>query len=230
MATKSKQVRPTLTRELVVDTALAIADAHGLDAVSFRRIATEFGVTPMALYRYVESKDQLFGALVDRAFDEFELPAEGDADWRDQLRDLARAFRRVLLAHPAAAALYFVKADTQSFSGLRIVEVVLGVLAAAGFSSDEAALIEGDLERTVLGLVLFETRRAALWTSTEEQEARMREMRGRLLMLPPEQFPRVVASADVLCGSTEPDAAFEFAVELLIGGLEKLLEREQRLA
>jgi len=98
---------------------------------------------------------------------------------------------------------------------------------AAGFGDDEAALIEGDLERTVLGLVLFETRRASLWASTEEQDARMREMRGRLLALPPEEFPRVVASADVLCGSTDRDAAFEFAVDLLIGGLEKLLERRR---
>jgi TetR/AcrR family tetracycline transcriptional repressor len=228
MATKPKQIRPVLTRELVVDTALAIADAHGLEAVSFRRIATEFGVTPMALYRYVESKDELFGALVDRAFDELELPADGDADWRDQLRDLARAFRRVLLAHPAAAALYFVKADTQSFSGLRIVEVVLGVLSRAGFKGDEAALLEGVLERTVLGLVLFETRRASLWTSVEEQEARMREMRARLLTLPPQDFPRVVATADILCGMTDPDAAFEFAIDLLIGGVETLLARRRR--
>jgi TetR/AcrR family tetracycline transcriptional repressor len=228
VATESKQQsRRALTRELVVDTALAIADAQGLDAVSFRRIATEFGVTPMALYRYVESKDELFGAIVDRAFEAFELPADANADWRDQLRELARAFRRVLLAHPAAAALYFVKADTQSFSGLRIVERVLEVLAAAGFSSGEAALIEGDLERTVLGLVLFETRRASLWSSTEEQEARIREMRGRLLALPAEEFPRVVASADILCGPADAEAAFEFAVELLIGGLEKLLERDQ---
>jgi len=227
VVTEAQSERTTLSRRTVIETALAIGDREGLDAISLRRIARDLSVTPMALYRYVDSKDQLFGALVDRAFDEFQLPTDRDADWRDQLRDLARAFRRVLLAHPAAAALYFVKADTQSFSGLRIVEVVLGVLAAAGFSNDEAALIEGDLERTVLGLVLFETRRASLWTSTEEQEARMREMRGRLLTLPPEQFPRVVASADVLCGSTDPDAAFEFAVELLIGGLEKLLERER---
>src|SRR6185312_7614306 len=186
MDAKTKPIRPTLTRDLVVDTALAIADAQGLEAVSFRRMATEFGVTPMALYRYVESKDELFGAIVDRAFDEFELPRDRTAAWQDQLRELARAFRRVLLAHPAAAALYFVKADTQSFSGLRIVEVVLDVLVAAGFGDDEAALIEGDLERTVLGLVLFETRRASLWASTEEQDARMREMRGRLMALPPE--------------------------------------------
>ncbi len=46
---------------------------------------------------------------------------------------------------------------------------------------------------------------------------------GRLLA---QEFPRVVASADVLCGSTDPGAAFEFAVDLLIGGLEKLLERK----
>jgi TetR/AcrR family transcriptional regulator, tetracycline repressor protein len=227
MTTETKKPsRRTLTRELVVETALATADTGGLEAVSFRRLATELGVTPMALYRYVGSKDELFGAIVDRAFDEFELPADRNAAWQDQLRELARAFRRVLLAHPAAAALYFVKADTQSFSGLRIVEVVLDVLVAAGFASDEAALIELDLERTVLGLVLFETRRASLWTSAEEQEARMREMRARLLTLPPAEFPRVVASADVLCGSTDPDAAFEFAVELMIAGLEKLLERD----
>lgn len=225
MATKSKQVRPALTQEVIVDAALAIADEHGIEAVSFRRIAAEFSVTPMALYRYVASKDELFGLIVDRAFAKFELPPDGATDWRDRLRELARAFRRLLLTHPAAAALYFVKADTQSDNGLRIVEILLEVLASAGFSSDEAALLEGNLERTVLGLVLFETRRGNLWSSTEEQDARIRELRGRMLSLPPTEFPRVVAAADVLCGRIDAEATFEFAIELIIGGLEKLLER-----
>ncbi len=229
MATESKQpARRALTRELVVETALATADAGGLEAVSFRRLATELGVTPMALYRYVSSKEELFSAIVDRAYEEFELPVGEDADWREQLRELARAFRRLLLAHPAAAALYFTRTDAQSLSGLRLVEVVLGALEAAGFSSEQAALIEGELERNVLALVLFETRRAALWSSDEDRETRMRELRARLLTLPPREFPRVVASADYLCGPADPDAAFEFALELMIGGLETLLARSRR--
>jgi AcrR family transcriptional regulator len=227
MTTEAKNERRALTREIVVEAALASADAGGLEAVSFRRLAADLSVTPMALYRYVSGKEELLAAVVERVFAEFEMPADGEADWRDHLRDLARAFRRLLVAHPAAAELYFAAIETESMSGLRIVEVLLGVLQRAGFSSSEAALLEGNLERNVLALVLLETRAAAAGTP-EEQAARVRAQRARLLMLPPDEFPHVVEAADQLCGAIDPDEAFEFALDLLIGGLEKLMETSPR--
>ena len=57
-----------LDLETVVDTAIALADDHGLEAVSLRRIARRLGVTPMALYRYVENKDDLLDGMADRLY------------------------------------------------------------------------------------------------------------------------------------------------------------------
>ena len=65
---------PSTGREVIVEAALARADAEGLDAVTFRRLAADLGVTPMALYRYVDSKEELLSAAADLAFADLELP------------------------------------------------------------------------------------------------------------------------------------------------------------
>src|SRR3974377_1574713 len=96
---------PALPRRAGGEAALASADAAGLATVTFRRLAAGFGVTPMSLYRYVDSKQALLDAIADRVFEDFELSADDGADWREQLRDLAYSYRRLLLAHPAIAAL-----------------------------------------------------------------------------------------------------------------------------
>ncbi len=216
--------REPLTRELVVDKALARADAGGLEAVSFRRLAADLGVTPMALYRYVGSKNELMAAIGDRVFSAFELPGPEITDWRERLRALARSYRRVLLAHPAVATLSGSQAPERAKP---IMEVLLAALRMAGFRIEEAAVLEGNLERFVLALVLLEIGDGR---SEDEQaaEARVRAQRAHLLTLPPERFPHVIEAADYLCDRTDPEWAFEFALDLLIGGLEKLLETSTR--
>ena len=222
MATQQKTERAApLSREAVLTTALAVADTEGLDAVSFRRVAAGLGVTPMALYRYVSSKEELLAGMMDLVFSQFEIP-EPQTDWREELREFGRSFRRLLLSHPAAAPLYFTKSEGIFLHGLRIIESMLELLQRAGFSPEQAALIQGSLERTVLALVLFEAGDASRG-SAEEMEAHIRTARARLQSLPPREFPRVIGAVDVLCGAVDPDAAFEFALDLMSGGLERLL-------
>lgn len=228
MATDARRERVALTREVVIDAALAHADAEGLEAVTFRRLASALGVTPMALYRYVASKEELLAAISDRVFQEFELP-DGAQTWQEQLRALARSYRRVLVAHPAIAAIDQAECGRHSISALRIVEVLLGVLRSAGFTTEEAALLHDKLERFVLGLVLLETGGEAA-RSDEEQQAYEHEFRAWLVTLPRRRFPHVMEAADYLCRRADPRAAFELALDLLIGGLEQLLEDRDRRA
>lgn len=82
--------RRTLGREQVLRTAIAVADAEGLDAVSMRRVAAELDVGPMSLYRHVASKDELVTQMADAVFGEPELPAPGPAGWRAELELIAR--------------------------------------------------------------------------------------------------------------------------------------------
>jgi DNA-binding transcriptional regulator YhcF (GntR family) len=82
--------RRALSREHVVRTAISIADAEGLDAVSMRRLAAELGVGPMSLYRHVETKDELVAQMADEVFGESGLPAEVPRRWRAGLELIAR--------------------------------------------------------------------------------------------------------------------------------------------
>jgi AcrR family transcriptional regulator len=90
---------PDLDRDEIVRIGTAIADAEGLAAVSMRRIATELGVSTMALYRYVGGKDALVVQMVDAAIAEYPL-GKLPAQWRDAVAAVARvhwaAYRRHL--------------------------------------------------------------------------------------------------------------------------------------
>lgn len=213
---------PKLTRDAVIDAALARVDSDGLEALSFRRLAADLGVTPMALYRYVSSKDELLGAIADRAFEEFEFPADPEASWQDRLRALGRSYRKVLLAHPSIAAVERSGESVASVDGLRIVEVMLSLLREAGFPLEEAAQLHELLAQFVLGLVLLETG-GAPEPSAEEQEARAGQVRTQLMFLPPDEFPNVLDAIDYLCGTKRVQLSFELALDLMIGGLERLL-------
>ncbi|WP_433263440.1 TetR/AcrR family transcriptional regulator C-terminal domain-containing protein [Actinosynnema sp. CS-041913] len=83
-------VKQALSRGHVLRTAIAIADAEGLDAVSMRRLAAELGVGPMSLYRHVANKDELVTEMADAAFGEPELPVPGPAGWRAKLELISR--------------------------------------------------------------------------------------------------------------------------------------------
>jgi AcrR family transcriptional regulator len=98
--------RPRLTREVVVDAGLRVADAEGLDAVSIRRVAALLNSPPMTLYGHIERKEDLLDLMFDQLAG---TVLEGDplpSGWRDALLVIASRKRRVCLAHPWAVALY----------------------------------------------------------------------------------------------------------------------------
>jgi AcrR family transcriptional regulator len=144
-----------LDLEAVVDTASGIADDHGLDAVSLRRVAGRLGVTPMALYRYVPSKGDLLDALAERLYAELELP-DGTGSWWDGLSRMAHSTRRVLLAHPWAAPLF-----ARPLAGPHaraLDEALQSELRRAGFTAGEARELHDQLSNMVFALVAPELR------------------------------------------------------------------------
>ena len=73
--------RARLTRERVIQAALAVADSGGLGSLTIRSLAKELGAKPMSVYYHVASKDEILAALVDIVFSEIQLPVPG-GDWR----------------------------------------------------------------------------------------------------------------------------------------------------
>jgi AcrR family transcriptional regulator len=91
--------RVHLTHEQIATTAVEIADAEGLDAVTMRRLADRLGVATMGLYRYVRGKDDIIELMVDRVYGEGGIP-QADTDWRITMRGAGRGLRALLLRHP----------------------------------------------------------------------------------------------------------------------------------
>jgi len=97
----SRGPKPTLTLDRIVEAAVQVADAEGLEALSMRRIATELGTGTMSLYRYVPGKGELLDLMLDRVQRPSENPADlGDGGWRSALEALGRATLALYRRHP----------------------------------------------------------------------------------------------------------------------------------
>ena len=128
--------RPTLTRERIVGAAVALADAHGIEALSMRKLGAELGVEAMSLYNHVANKDDLLDAVLERALLEVPLPQAGPG-WRPRLRALAEGFRAVGLRHPGVLPLFGAR-PVRSLAGFRPIECAYDILRDAGLDPDEA--------------------------------------------------------------------------------------------
>jgi AcrR family transcriptional regulator len=107
MSTKARpaaQPRAPVSRELVLETALRLADQGGLASLTMRRLGQELGVEAMAMYYWFANKDQIVDGLVDHVFAEIDLP-RADGDWRSAMRRRAISLRDVLLRHGWAIGL-----------------------------------------------------------------------------------------------------------------------------
>src|SRR5260370_2247387 len=96
----ARDQRPALSRDQIVRAAIELADEHGLDAVSTRRIAAALGSGPTSMYWHVPSKADLYELMFDAALGEVELPGPASGDWQDGLRALARSTHLMLQRHP----------------------------------------------------------------------------------------------------------------------------------
>src|SRR5438067_5604661 len=147
--------RARLSKQAVVERALALADSGGPDALTIRRLAGELGVTPMALYWHFRSKEELLVGLADRIWSEIRSDVDRGAPWPSQLRALMESLIEVLRAHPSASRL-LVASEKQSEASRNVTEVTLAVLRDAGFDARHAAEIARSGLWTGLMLVMSE--------------------------------------------------------------------------
>ncbi|MBU6496151.1 MAG: TetR family transcriptional regulator [Acidobacteria bacterium] len=143
--------RPGLTRSQIVEVALSLVDAEGLDRLTLRRLAEHLEVTPMALYWHFRDKDALLNALGEHLFSSVSYPAPVD----DRLDDLARVLEAVLqvLRRHVAIAPLALGAVLSTDSGLVLAERVLNLLVEAGLDDRTAANVGGILLHDAVALV-----------------------------------------------------------------------------
>lgn len=217
-----RTARGTLSTSVLVDQALAIADTEGLEAVTIRRLATDHGVTPMALYWHFSDKGQLLAALAERLFTDVAAPVHPeDADWGERLRLELDAFLDVVRAHPSAAGLTLMRIF-DSEAGLNLAERVMALLAEAGFDVEAAAEVGSYLVCATVTLVTAEPGPVAPLEG-EERAAEVRARRAHLGALAPGRFPHLIAAADALADCKSENLHFARGLDLLVAGVRSLL-------
>lgn len=215
-------VRSRLTRDTVVAQAVVLGDREGLDAVTFRRLADQLGVTPMALYWHVKNKDELLIAMADQLLAEVVPERDPDAPWNQQLRSMVTALLRAMRAHPCAAGLMSTAHKVQADSFTRATETALELLSDAGFTLVEGFQIASHLLGVVIGLVERAPDCAPEATETCVVE-RQRQKRLTMQALPIDSYPRLVEFAAT--PPQDPETYYAFGVDLLLAGVEELARR-----
>jgi TetR/AcrR family transcriptional regulator, tetracycline repressor protein len=214
--------RTRLTKQVVVDRALALGDAEGLDALTIRRLATELGVTPMALYWHFRNKEELLAALGDQVWSELDTDVDAAAPWYRQMRGLLESLLHVLRSHPCASQL-ILQGEKQSDAALAAIETALAVLRRGGFDPEHAAAIARNALWTALMLTMSEPGFHLAMTEADRAEEQ-RQARVRLALLPPGRYPCLVEAAGPM-SACDPEFHYRFGVDLFIAGVQAMAAR-----
>jgi AcrR family transcriptional regulator len=209
--------RRRLNRELVLQAAIAHADASGLEALSMRTLAEILEVAPMALYRHVANKDDLIDAMVDVVFGEIGVPA-GGGDWKTSMRRRAVAIRDALSRHRWAVGLMESR-RTPGPANLRHHDAVIGRLRAAGFDVEMAAHAYSLLDSYIYGFALTKIN---LPFETAEDVGEVAQM--MLEPFPANEYPNLLEflNEHVLRPGYDYGDEFDYGLELILDGLEQM--------
>ena len=210
---RARRPRGSLTREAVVDAALALVDAEGIDTLSMPRLARQLDAGVMTLYHYVRSKSELLEAVALRAIAEVRLRDLNAKDAPTILLDWGRGLREVLLAHPGVAGVLAHQAVIGQgiFRGM---EALLGPLRRAGVEPERGVRGVYAVLIYTLGFVLWETPRVR----EQPASAYAIQWRTEFARLPEDQFPHVGIALPHL-PTLASEAQFEFGLQALVTGL-----------
>jgi AcrR family transcriptional regulator len=217
-STRDRPAKPPLSEAAVVDAALDILKAEGLEAVTMRRVAAGLDTGAASLYVYVAGREGLFQAMLDRVTASIELDDPDPATWRTQLHSLLGRIRDALLAHPGIAALTLEDPPTTE-TVLRLTENLLGILLAGGVGPQDAAWACDILVLLVTAVVSEDdVRRSRGKNDDETRHERVDGFYKTFTNLPPERFPFIVAHAAQMVAG-DGDDRFRFAIDVMIDGL-----------
>src|SRR5579859_4934759 len=226
-ARPQKGPKPALTLARIVDAAVSLADAEGLDAVSMGRVATALGAAPMSLYRHVSAKEELLRLMVDAAWGDSPGPLAPGETWRDGLSRWAWSMRRNARRHPWVVRI--------PICGLPILpreiawfEDALACLAGTGLTEARKASVIMLLSGYVRNLAATEADITAAVTASglghDEWMAAYPRMLSQLT--DPRRFPALTAfiAAGVFDQADEPDDEFIFGLDRILDGIEALID------
>lgn len=216
--------KPPVTVDAIVDAALEIVDAEGLDALSMRRVAQKLDTGAATLYAHVQNKEDLLELVVDRVNGEVRFPSPDPEQWEGQILDTMRRVRDVYASHRDLAKANFGRVPTLPNS-LAAIEGMLGLLRAGGLP-DKVAAWSADLLALYATSAGFEQGLLALREeqspgSTQEYYRQLGEF---FAALPAERYPAVRAMVGAMVEGAG-DERFDFGLEVILLGMQAYADR-----
>lgn len=209
-----RPVRPALTREYIVRTALAILDRDGIAGLSMRKLGAELGTNPMAFYHHLPNKAALFDGVVEAAYAEIDIDIEALActgTWRDMLTAYARSLRDVLRRHPNVLVIIATRpAYTPSVLGL--ADRALRALRGSGFTDHDLLVMVNALRAFTIGHLLAEVGQPVGGPTPTEEEA--------VALI--DRYPNL---ARAIRGGYRPQEQFDQVLQAMLDGFERRLRR-----
>ncbi|WP_336317902.1 TetR/AcrR family transcriptional regulator [Streptomyces lavendofoliae] len=197
----------SLTPRRLASAALAVIDREGLAGLSMRAVAQELGLSTMALYRYVDDREELERLVVDLVLDDVDTtPPAARAPWHERIETMVRRLRDAMSAHPATLPLTLVHRH-HSPAGLRWSETVLAILTEAGFTGERRVVALRGLLGYVIGAIQLEHLGPMSGAGTTAISA-----------LPPGEFPLMAETARH-ARNVDADQEFFGGLALLLHGL-----------
>ncbi|MBE7383042.1 MAG: TetR/AcrR family transcriptional regulator C-terminal domain-containing protein [Leptolyngbya sp. SIO1E4] len=204
-----------LSRERVLHAALCLADEGGIESLSMRKLAHELGVKAMSLYNHVANKDDILDGIVDIVIREIEVPSLA-TDWKTAMRRRATSAHAVLLRHPWSTMAIVSRVNVGP-AMLRYIDATLGCLYEAGFSITMADHIWNAIDNHIYGFTLQELNFP--FEAAEYADA----AKNFVSMIPVEKYPYLNRlTHHVMEGRYDGLHDFEFGLELILDGLDKL--------
>jgi AcrR family transcriptional regulator len=208
--------RAQLTRQQVVTAAIELADRAGIDSISMRRLAQELGIEAMSLYTHVRNKEDLLDGIADAVIGA--IPADtGAAGWRTSLRQMALAARGVMLRHPWAPRAIETRAAPGP-AALTYINTILGILREGGFSIAQTHRALHILGSRLLGFTqeLFDD------SADADQQAAPTLPPGFAAAFPHAAEMALAVTHGGALGPCDDDSEFEFALDFILDGLDRL--------
>lgn len=205
--------RRPLTKDLIVETALAVIDHDGLEALSMRRLGADLGVEAMSLYNHFESKEALLQAVTDQLISRTSTPTGGE--WKDRVAERYSSMRREIKRHPNVLPL-LVRNHAHSMASFKAIEEGLALLKEAGFDAEGTILANRILGAFAIGSAVIE--------SGEPIRESERDSKIAHHDLPADEFP-TLHELHTVHKECDFDEGFDRSIRVIIDAVEHHFRR-----
>src|SRR3954452_15325090 len=213
--------RLPLSRDRILRAALELADEGGIDALTMRKLGQVLGFEAMSLYNHVANKDDLLRGVIDLVLGETEPPSP-DGRWSEAIRSSAISVHGALTRHPWACPLLMSPGYIRP-ARLAYMDSLLGRLRDAGFSADETYHAYHVLDAHIFGFSLWQANHSYNAVQVSNMAAEFARM------IPVDVFPYLHEHGEqhFADGPHREVSAFEFGLDFILDGLEKIRVTEQ---